>query len=344
MDAPTPYSGETHDFASFAELANLAADVSFSGSKYWNFEEKAHSECMYRVCSLLAFGEGLACWDDIKDFVKLSRSEYEPDPHDIENEKFVMPRANLGIDVLLPYEPFFAREWVGRALPLREDCSLSMWAEHNKVKFKFAEHSTSKTFTTSLGVYEQKDSLGSHALIASCAIYHGLVAESEPEEDIITEILDDAYYQEVIRAAIGEIGWSIANAFAQHCIKGFFDGWPMVEARTAIEDAWVDLISLKQKQFPAICPVCGRVVDRRQPKGGRLPEACRPNGAISHGRDYQNERVRLARSGLWGMDESDARAMEARKLRHWKGTTERHLQCPEALVTCHKGEICTYTR
>ena len=330
MNAVAPYLGEKHDFATYAEFANIPASMSSPEFKDWRFDEKLSSECMYRVCCLIAFGMNMACFDDIKSFVKLSCTKYDPDPNDFDNEYFVMPPDSLGITVHLPYEQDFIREWAGNNLPLWDSCvGRPPYRVNNKINFK--EGLVQGVFLTNLIVREHFDSFDSRAVLVECAILHEGI-NHEPLENVLYRVDHD----EVVRAAIGEIGCAIANGFAHHCMKGYSNARPIFEVQKETDNAWIDLVCLRRKDFPSICPVCGRVVDRRQPKGGRPPETCRPNGAVRHGTTYQNWKTKIAHSES-SMFKNDLIAMAARRLRYQMGTTERFLAHPESLLSANAG-------
>ena len=69
---------------------------------------------------------------------------------------------------------------------------------------------------------------------------------------------------------------TIANTAIRDAYIGVFDGRPVFEPRSGIELLWQTVAELSAHQTPGICPVCGKVIDRRRGEGGGQPlHTCR---------------------------------------------------------------------
>lgn len=64
---------------------------------------------------------------------------------------------------------------------------------------------------------------------------------------------------------------AIANASIRNAYIGVFDGRPIFEPRSGIESLWQTVAELSEHQAPGICPVCGKVIDRRRGESGGQP-------------------------------------------------------------------------
>lgn len=69
---------------------------------------------------------------------------------------------------------------------------------------------------------------------------------------------------------------AIANTAIRDAYIGVFDGKPVFEPRSGIELLWQTVAELSEHQTPGICPVCGKVIDRRRGESGGQPlHTCR---------------------------------------------------------------------
>lgn len=60
------------------------------------------------------------------------------------------------------------------------------------------------------------------------------------------------------------LGQVIANAHTSSIYVGTFDGKPKFRPKSRVDELWQTIVELTDKQLPGLCPVCGKVVDRRR--------------------------------------------------------------------------------
>lgn len=289
-------------YGSFAELANLPAELSAVTLGQQDQELLLHSECMYRVCSLIAFGLGLACFDDIWEFVDFKPSvERALGIGESEYDKDAM--IYIGLTVKLPYVSDLFRNKGSRYLIKRQSDS----------DLLLSVNSDSTAFNGSIRL----ENINNKSMIVRCGISNQAFFTTK-----IRELLKKEKSAEIIRATLLALGQLIANEFARDFYIGTFNGTPLFEPQDRMQAAWHDLVTLKDKQLPGLCPVCGKVVDRWcGPNGGKPKITC----CDEHSDAFQNERKRLQKTDDVDMKYSDKCAMKAREMRFRNGNDQRPL-------------------
>lgn len=109
----------------------------------------------------------------------------------------------------------------------------------------------------------------------------------------------------IAREPYKTIGQVIANAYTFTNYVGVYDGKPAFATRTDLEfsSLWQVLVELTEKQAPGICPVCGRVIDRRRGKSGGKPR----NTCAAHSDKLQNMKKKLQAEKLDASNRENAR-------------------------------------
>lgn len=89
------------------------------------------------------------------------------------------------------------------------------------------------------------------------------------------------------------IGQVIANAFTFGNYVGVYDGKPLFDAKCGFDSLWQAIAELTDKQASGICPVCGKVIDRRRDeKGGHPKKTC-----AAHSDKFHNMKKALQKNG-----------------------------------------------
>lgn len=119
-------------------------------------------------------------------------------------------------------------------------------------------------------------------------------------------------YEQASPETCKRIGQLIVNAQTLNNYLGVYDGKPLFESRCGFDALWQAMAELTDKQAPGICPVCGKVVDRRRDeKGGHPKKTC-----AAHSDKFHNMKKKLQRSGDKAMLFSD-KCEEAVRQQRW---------------------------
>lgn len=287
---------------SYVDLANLPAGLAAEDLEQQDRQTLLNSECLYRVCSLIAFGLGLACLDDIQGFTDIRVYAANPETdRTIDNEPD--DTVYVGVDVRLPYVPDLLENHQTRYLRKREK-------ERDLIKTLGGDSVAFYGGVSLTPVSEE-------SLIVHCGI-----SNFSFEATTLQDLLEDEKSSKVIHETILSLGQLIANEFARDFFIGVFDSVPLFEPKNRLQAAWHDLVTLTDRQLPGLCPVCGRVVDRwRGNEGGRPMASC----CTKHGNDFQNEQKRLRKLGDPDMQFRDKCAMKAREMRYRDDNNQRPL-------------------
>ena len=236
-------------------------------------------EALYRVSCLLAYGNGLASYYDIKEFARITDTPIPADELTANGyDGDTMPK----IEVVLPYSKWFDNARIPDAL------------------------STPKT-------------------------HHGILNPNKPTFPYVEyssyagkgyQIYEMLCYPDVKTARLGAltewrepfklIGQVIANALTFCNYVGMYDGKPLFEVKCGFDFLWQAIAELADRQAPGICPVCGKVVDRRRnERGGHPKKTC-----AAHSDKFHNMRKALQKSGDSNMRFAD-RCEEAVRQQRW---------------------------
>jgi hypothetical protein len=226
-------------------------------------------ENLYRVASLLAYGNNLAGFSDIDYFTVLSQYDDPSWSHGLTE-----------IKVLLPVSEPFARDFA-----LELDCLPKEYEGYDVVGWTRDVTSDRKYQAFSLVAYSSTDDVG-------------------------------------VRKLIRLLGVLIANSFARPSYIMYYDGMPVFDETNDIQSVWLTLAQLSFKESPAICPVCGKIVDRRRSgsKGGQPRKAC----SQKHIDDFNNEKKRLSKTDDTQMQFASKLEMKAREMR-WRDDNNARL-------------------
>lgn len=317
-------------YGSYADLANLPAELTSEALSLEDRETLLHSECMYRVCSLIAFGLGLASLDDIEGFVDSQVSISEPVAVGL-SECDHGTEVYVGLSVQLPY--------MASLLNNEKSSYLRKRKKDSDLLFSLMGQSVSFYGAISL------EPVGDKSLIVHCGISNadftagivqGLPAASKKDAKAfraaanaatLHELLEHDKSKKILQDTLLALGQLIANEFARDSFVGVFDGMPLFEPGGRIQAAWHDLVTLTDKQLPGLCPVCGRVVDRWCGlKGGKPKITC----CNQHSDAYSNEQRRLKGLGDPEMMFSHKRATKAREMRYKGENDQRPLMNVES--------------
>lgn len=192
---------------------------------------------------------------------------------------------------------------------------------------------------------------GYPATIRTPSRYHGSLNPAEYTFGNVTQAVTDngasqtftlvSYNQKPIKEFIHEpfrmLAQAIINARISSNLVGIFDGKPLFETERDIDRLWQTLAELAEEQAPGVCPVCGKIIDRRRGKsGGHPPVACK-----AHINKFHNELKKYVKEESADHDPedmiyADRREAAIRALR-WKEKpelNERPLYFPETGSLC----------
>lgn len=245
-----------------------------------------HSENMYRAASLMAYGNGLAAFEDIERFALHRRIK-----SDIRSEDGA--EDAIEIEVMLPY---------------RQEC-FNISTGKLQVPHAYDSPLSSCAFQMPSVTVEAVD--GNQAILVKAIVlpWLGLLDGAEYElrrimrEKAVTDEymrkvsvliarLDDDAYRRLgeLREPYRLLGQLIANAHAVNAYIGVFGGKPEFVSKSYIDQLWQAMVELKDNQIPGICPICGKVIDRRRDaKGGHPKSTC----CNAHSDKLSNERRRI---------------------------------------------------
>ena len=240
-------------------------------------------ENLYRVACLLAYGNGLAGFCDIAKFVQVVEEPYASDLLSDGSGEQQDEDAMLKLTVTLPYSRWFDDARIPDALstPKRYHRILNP----NVPTFLCVEYSAfaSKHYQVFEMLY--------HPDI--CTVRQGNISEWREPYKIIGQV--------------------IANAHTFGNYLGMYDGKPLFEERCVFDFLWQTIAELADKQAPGICPVCGKVIDRRRnKKGGHPKKTC-----DAHSDKFQNMKKALQKNGDPDMRFSD-KCEEAVRQQRWR--------------------------
>lgn len=246
-----------------------------------------HSENMYRTSSLLAYGAGLASFRDISDFVSSRRV------------KTTMRSENEGEDgieitIELPYMPqSFDIDSLWLQVPRTYDSPLSsMPFRMPPVKIECIEECGIVLLTATailwLGIVDRKERKLRSAMLKE--------APSEQREELIEKAIEiDMDNLKAIREPYKLLGQLIVNAHVARAYVGLFDGKPAFSPVSYVDQLWQAMSELSDKQLPGLCPVCGKVIDRRRDaRGGHPKNTC----CNAHSDKFTNLKARIRKKSL----------------------------------------------
>ena len=249
-------------------------------------------ENLYRTSCLLAYGNGLAGYCDIKEFAGITEV---PLPNDESIANGFDGDTMVCLKAVLPYS-----KWLDDA---RIPDALSTPGEYhgilnpNRPSFLYVEHS----FYGGEG-YQTYEMF--------CYSDGDTAKQSARNE-----------WREPFKL----IGQVIASSLTFSNYVGVFDGKPLFDAKCGFDSLWQAMAELTDKQAPGICPVCGKVIDRRRDgKGGHPKKTC-----AAHSDKFQNMKKALQKSGNPAMRFSD-KCEEAVRQQRWHDASlnERPLTFP----------------
>lgn len=252
------------------------------------------SENLYRVACLLAYGNGLADLCDIERFTVMADTASPSDVPKTRADNGSEEDPLFMLRVTLPYA-----RWVDDA---RIPELLSTSVNHRQIvnpgkpTFLYVERSV----YMSKG-YQTYDLFG--------------------YPSALTAKRGGAYNWSEACRFMGQV---IANAQTFNNYLGIYNGRPLFESRCGFDSLWQALAELADKQAPGICPVCGRVIDRRRnEKGGHPKKTC-----AAHSDKFQNMKKALQKSGDPDMRFAD-KCEEAVRQQRWndESLNERPLRC-----------------
>lgn len=247
-----------NSYYDFAAFANEGAADSLARSSL------IQSENMYRVCSLIAYGIGLAGKYDIAPFTKFGLIQTTERSYDGELEEV------LEIKAAFPYDADSVDLNNAKTLraPRQYDSALQSGAF--SVPFIKAEVIESDYIVITMHVHPWIDFYEKQTRM--------LRAEAlQRDNTLMSKRLDDLdrYKLYHLREPLKFLGQVIANFHVNKAYVGTFEGKPAFQPWSRVEERWLALVELTEKQLPGLCPVCGKVVDRRRSnKGGHPKKTC----------------------------------------------------------------------
>lgn len=314
--------GGNHYF-DFAEFANIGGRFDLSEDELrmlsWycgyhpELDEKGltrlsltHSENMYRAASLMAYGNGLAVFEDIESFALCRRIK-----SDLRSDDGV--EDGIEIAVMLPYSQECFDIGTGKLqVPLSYDSSLSPLAFQMPSVTVETTESTQAILIKAivlpwLGLMDSSESEVKRKVHERAAA-QGYTSKAKA---LISHLNESAYKRlEGLREPYKLLGQLISNAHATNTYIGVFDGKPEFVPRSYIDQLWQAMAELKDKQLPGICPICGKVIDRRRgAKGGHPKNTC----CNTHSDKLTNERTRIKNESIGDLDRgsiADSRELE----------------------------------
>ena len=258
----------------------ISADlVSFANLESQGLREDSRdtalSECLYRTICLVAYGNGNGCFDDIDSFISIKRRSKAF--WDVDLEDMVYGDYYM-YEVLLPY----ARQC--NEQPLVGDLKIPR-DYRNPLSF------VDKIVGASRTIYE------------------------DDGYQIFTFFYEGEDSEESEKWACSVAGQLIINAHITPIYIGIYDGKPLFEPSTEADRLWLAFAELKKHQFPGICAVCGKAVNRkRESAGGKPQKTCK-----DHSNKFQNIKKQLHKeaneAGNTEMANADVCEMAARAQR-----------------------------
>lgn len=218
-------------------------------------EDEVLSECLYRTVCLIAYGEGNGCFKDIDSFVSIRHRHQEEWDSEFENTREV---DYWVYEVMLPY--------VGQINERPMVGELKIPRDYRNV-LSFADRIT----WASRAIYETE----SYQIFTFCFE----ISDREKSE----------------KWACSVAGQLIINAHVTPFYIGIYDSKPLFEPSTKADRLWLAFAELKPHQFPGICAVCGKAIDRKRESGGGKPKitCCK-----DHSIKFQNIKKTIKREAL----------------------------------------------
>ncbi len=206
--------------------------------------DTALSECLYRTICLIAYGNGNGCFEDIDSFISIGRRKEAFWDIDLEETRY---GDYYTYKVVLPY----ARQC--NEQPLVGDLKIPK-------DYRNPLNPVDKIVGASRAIYEDDG-------------YQTFTFFYEGEDS-----------EESEKWACNVAGQLIINAHVTPIYIGIYDGKPLFEPSTEADRLWLAFAELKKHQFPGICAVCGKAINRkREPGGGKPQKTCK-----EHSDKFQN--------------------------------------------------------
>ena len=210
------------------------------------------SENLYRVACLLAYGSGCAGVCDVERFTKVEAA-FADNAQVLKTADGYDESELQKITVALPYTSLLDKARIPKRLFTPPEYRSVL--NPNKPSF----------FSVRYKAYKKG--------------YQTFEAQFFP--DIFTSKNNCA---QVSPMACKYIGQLIASAYTFTNYIGMYDGKPLFEAQCGFDRLWQTVAELASQQAPGICPVCGKVIDRRRDeKGGHPKKTC-----AAHSDKFQN--------------------------------------------------------
>lgn len=245
-------------------ITKSAALVSFANLESSGLREDSRgtalSECLYRTICLVAYGNGNGCFEDVEPFVSIRQHHEEEWDGELEDERDI---DYYIYEVVMPYTGQHNER------PLVGDLKIPK-EYHNPLDPK------DKIVRASRAIHKTEN-------------YQVFTLDYEFGCKRIGYKIDDGDGEESRRWACNVAGQLIINAHIAPIYIGIYDGKPLFEPDTKADKLWLAFAELKQHQFPGICAVCGKAVDRkREPGGGKPQKTCK-----DHSDKFQNIKKQL---------------------------------------------------
>lgn len=268
-----------NSYYDFATFANAGATDALEGSAL------IQSENIYRASSLIAYGIGLASWSDIEPFTTFEPIQTTERSYDGE------PEEALEIKVVLPYDP------------ISLDISDSEFLRQPR---EYASILQSREYLIS---YVRADVISGSYMVFTMHVHAGLsfydkryhktrketLKHDDPQ---MSKALSDCYTAKKLyglKDPFKFLGQFIANVHVNKAYVGTFGGKPEFHPVTWAEERWLALVQLSDKQLPGLCPVCGKVIDRRRSaKGGHPKKTC----CNAHSDKFSNLKNRIRKESI----------------------------------------------
>lgn len=283
--------------------------VAFANLEMPEFEkgplDKALSESLYRTISLVAYGNGNGCFEDVSPFLDIAHHHRQEWDEQLEEERV---DDWYTYEIVLPY--------VRRYLDHPEEGALKI-PRHYRNSLNPTDSIRSATRSVVMTQEYQ---------ISETEGYEMFESEGFQVFSFDFGISDS---EESRRWACNVAGQLIINAHIAPLYTGMYDGKPLFEPNTMDDRLWLAFAELRQHQFPGICAVCGKALNRkRETNGGKPQKTCQ-----SHSNALQNIKKQLRKKareiGDTSMAYKDICEMAARAQRTTKqGLNERPLTYP----------------
>lgn len=234
-------------------------------------EDEILGECLYRAICLVAYGNDNGCFGDIEPFASIEYYLLDEWDNELESMRDMQSAA---CKVVLPYARRTSEQ------PLAGDLKIP------------------KDYRNALNPVNRITS-------ASREIN---AAEGYQIFSFHYEIDDNADNDESEQWAFGVAGQLIINAHIAPIYIGIYDGEPLFEPNTEADRLWLAFAKLQKHQFPGICAVCGKAIDRKRESGGGKPKKT----CGEHSYKFQNEKRRLRNEAqkIGNTDLADAKECE----------------------------------